>query len=146
VALQKDRFNLTLVTGFAVVAVLIGAIGIYGAMAYAAIARAREFGVRLALGASPSRLLRGALWHAARFGVTGAVLGVVGAIGAAIWIGDALYLVPGQHNGLLYNVSTTDPVALGTGAVGVIVVALIAGAIPARRLARVDPVKALRAE
>jgi predicted permease len=146
IALEPGRFNLALVTGFAVVALLIGAIGIYGAMAYAAVARAREFGVRMALGASPARLLRGALWHAARFGVAGAALGVAGVIIAAVWIGDALYFVPGKHNGLLYNVSTTDPVALGTAAAGVIVVALLSGAIPARRLARVDPVKALRAE
>jgi hypothetical protein len=146
VALQRDSFNLAVVTGFAVVAVLIGAIGIYGAMAYAATARAREFGVRMALGASPARLLRGALWHAARFGVVGAALGVAGSVGAAVWIGDALYLVPGQHNGLLYNVRTTDPLALGTAAAGVIVIALLSGAIPARRLARIDPVKTLRAE
>jgi ABC-type lipoprotein release transport system permease subunit len=100
----------------------------------------------MALGASPARLLRGALWQAARFGVAGAVLGVAGAIGGAAWIGDALYLVPGKHNGLLFNVRTTDPLALGAAAVGVIVVALLSGAIPARRLSRVDPVQALRAE
>jgi putative ABC transport system permease protein len=146
VALQRDRFNLAVVMGFAVVAVLIGAIGIYGAMAYAAVARAREFGVRMALGASPARLLRRALWHAARLGVAGAALGVAGAIGAAVWIGDAFYLVPGKHNGLLYHVRTTDPLALGTAAAGVIVIALLSGAIPARRLARIDPVKTLRAE
>lgn len=146
VALQRGRFNLTLVTGFAVVAVLIGAIGIYGAMAYAAVARAREFGVRMALGASPARLLRGALWYAARFGIAGAALGVAGAIVAAVWIGDALYLVPGKHSALLYKVRTTDPVALGVAAAGVVVIALLAGAIPARRLARIDPVKTLRAE
>jgi putative ABC transport system permease protein len=146
VALARDRFNLTLVTSFAVVAVLIGAIGIYGAMAYAAVARAREFGVRLALGASPARLLRRALWHAARFGVVGAALGVAAAIGATVWIGDALYLVPGKHNGLLYHVRTTDPMALGAAAVGVVLLALLSGAIPARRLARIDPVKTLRAD
>lgn len=143
---QQGRFNLALVTGFAVLAVLIGAIGIYGAMAYAAVARAREFGVRLALGASPSMLLGRALWLAARLGVVGAALGVVGAIGAAAWIGDALYTVPGKHLGVLLDVKTTDPIALGAAAAGVVVIALLSGAIPARRLARVDPVKALRAE
>jgi predicted permease len=146
VALQRDRFNLLLAAGFSVVALFIAAIGIYGAMAYAAVARAREFGVRLALGASPAALLRRALWHAARFGVIGAALGLVGAFGAATWIGDALYLVPGQHNGLLYNVRTTDPIALGAAAAGVVVIALLSGAIPARRLARIDPAKTLRAE
>jgi putative ABC transport system permease protein len=143
-ALQGGQFNLALVMGFAVVAVLIGAIGIYGAMAYAAVARAREFGVRMALGASPAKLMRRALWHAARLGVAGATLGVIGAIAAATWIGDALYLVPGKHNGLLYNVSTTDPVALVAAAAGVIVIAVLSGASPARRLSRIDPVKTLR--
>lgn len=146
VALQRGRFNLALVTGFAVVAVIIGAIGIYGAMAYAAVARAREFGVRMALGASPAGLMRRALWHAARVGVAGAALGVAAAAAASVWIGDALYLVPGTHNGLLYNVSTTDPIALGAAAAGVVVIALLSGAIPAHRLARTDPVTALRAE
>jgi len=146
VALETGKFNLALVAGFASVAVLIGAIGIYGAMAYAAVARAREFGVRMALGASPARLLRGALWHATRFGVAGSAIGVACAMAAAVWIGDALYLVPGKHNGMLYNVRTTDPTALLTAGAGVIVVALLSGAIPARRLSRIDPVKALRAE
>jgi predicted permease len=146
VALQRDRFNLVLAAGFSVVALLIAAIGIYGAMAYAAIARAREFGIRLALGASPAGLFRRALCHAARFGVIGAALGLLCAYGAAVWIGDALYLVPGNHNGLLYDTRTTDPIALVGAAAGVILVALVSGAIPARRLARIDPVKTLRAD
>lgn len=146
VALQRDRFNVLLATGFSIVALLIAAIGIYGAMSYAATARAREFGVRLALGASPAGLLRRALWQAARLGVAGAGLGLVAALMVARSIGDALYTVPGAHNGLLYEVKTTDPVALGAAAAGVIVIALISGAIPARRLARIDPVTTLRAE
>jgi predicted permease len=145
-AFQRDRFNLELAASFSIVALLIAAIGIYGAMAYAAIARSREFGVRLALGASPAGLFRRALWQAARFGVTGAVLGILAAFAAAAWIGDALYLVPGDHNGLLYDVRTTDPIALAAAAAGVILIALVSGAIPARRLARIDPVKTLRAE
>jgi putative ABC transport system permease protein len=145
-AFQRDRFNLQLAASFSIVALLIASIGIYGAMAYAAIARAREFGVRLALGASPAGLFRRALWQAARFGLTGAVLGIGAAFAAAAWIGDALYLVPGEHNGLLYNVRTTDPMALAAAAAGVILIALVSGAIPARRLARIDPVKTLRAE
>jgi putative ABC transport system permease protein len=146
IALQEDRFNFVLASGFAVAALLIAGIGIYGAMAYAAVARAREFGVRLALGAAPQRLLRNALWHSARFGMAGAAIGVAVAIGAAKWIGDALYLVPGKHNGLLFNVKTTDPLVLGSAAAGMIVVALLAGFFPARRLARVNPVEALRGD
>jgi ABC-type antimicrobial peptide transport system permease subunit len=145
-ALSRERFNLILVAGFAIVAVLVGAIGIYGAMAYAATARWREFGVRLALGASPRRLLGAALWQAVRLGLIGGGLGVAGAIGIGIWIGSALYLVPGQHNGLLYNVTTTDPLALAGALGGIVLIALLAGALPARRVAHIDPVRALRSE
>jgi ABC-type antimicrobial peptide transport system permease subunit len=146
VALQRDRFNLLLAAGFSTIALLIAAIGIYGAVAYAATARAREFGIRLAMGAQPSALLRRALWHAARFGLMGALLGLVGAVGTARLIGNALYTIPGRQNGLLYGVRTTDPVALAAAAAGVIAIALLAGALPARRLARVDPVTTLRAD
>jgi predicted permease len=145
-ALQEDRFNFLLASGFAVASLLIAAIGIYGAMAYAAVARAREFGVRLALGAAPKRLLTNALWHSARFGVIGGAIGVAAALGVSRWIGDALYLVPGQHNGLLFNVKTTDPAVFTSAAAGVVLVALAAGFIPAWRLAKIDPVKVLRAD
>lgn len=144
VALQQDRFNLVLVASFAVVALLISAIGVYGAMAYAAVARAREFGVRLALGAAPMRLLRNALWRAGRLGVIGGSIGVALTLGLAVWLGNALYLVPGQHNGMLFSVKTTDPIAIGSAAIGIVLVTLAAGFIPALRLARVDPARTLR--
>ena len=140
------RFNLVLVSGFAAAALLIAAIGIYGAMAYAATARWREYGVRLALGATPRDLVGRSLWHAARLGLVGGAIGVVGAVLFALWLGDSLYLVAGQHSGILYDVTTTDPPSLAAALVGVVVLALLAGAIPACRVARVDPVKALRAE
>jgi putative ABC transport system permease protein len=145
-ALQQDRFNLVLVAGFAAVALLIAAIGIYGAMAYAAVARAREFGVRLALGASPSGLLRNALGRAAQLGVVGGIIGVALTLGLARWLGDALYLVPGKHIGMLFQVTTTDPMSLAAAAGGVMVVAILAGVVPARRLSRVDPATSLQTE
>ena len=145
-ALQGDRFNLLLTGAFAAVAVLLAAIGVYGAVAYAVQARTRELGVRLALGAKPSRLVGSALWQAGRIGVIGGAAGVGLTLVLARLIGDALYLVPGSHNGLLYKVTTTDPVMLACAFAGIVVVALIAGAVPARRIAGVDPVRALRAE
>jgi predicted permease len=145
-ALQEDRFNFLLASGFSVASLLIAAMGIYGAMAYAAVARAREFGVRLALGAQPRRLLSGALWHSARFGVIGSAIGVAAALAVARWTGDALYLVPGKHNGLLFNVKTTDPFVFTSAAIGIVLVALAAGFVPARRLAKIDPVTILRAD
>jgi putative ABC transport system permease protein len=145
-ALQGDRFNLLLIAGFAAVAVLLAAIGVYGTIACAVEARTREFGVRLALGARPSRLLGAALWQAVRLALVGAGAGVAGTLVLARAMGDALYLVPGEHNGLLYQVSTTDPAMLACAFVGIVLVALVAATVPARRVARVDPVLALRSE
>jgi predicted permease len=145
-ALQDERFNLIVVAAFAMLAVLTGSIGIYGAMAYAVSARWREFGVRVALGASPLALLRGTLWQSARLALIAGAIGVTGALGLARWIGDGLYLVPGKHNGLLYNTEVADPAALASALIAIVVLALLAAAIPARRASRIDPVTALRAD
>ena len=61
-------------------------------------------------------------------------------------IGDALYLVPGSHTGVLYGVTTTDPPMLAVAFAGIIVVALLAAVAPARRISHLDPVRALRSE
>jgi putative ABC transport system permease protein len=145
-ALQGDRFNTWLVSGFAGVALILAAVGIYGGVAYNVQAHTRELGVRLALGAQPSRLVGVALWQAARLGIMGSTIGLAGALALALVIGDALYLVPGSHNALLYGVTTTDPSMLAMAFAGILVVAVAAAAIPARRVAKVDPVAALRVE
>jgi hypothetical protein len=144
--LQQDRFNVLLISGFAAVALLLAGVGVYGSVAYHVQARTRELGVRLALGARPARLVGAALWAAARIGATGGAVGLAATLGLARIIGNALYLVPGSHNGLLYGVTTTDPQALAAACVGMLVLVVGAGAIPARRVARVDPVLALRNE
>jgi putative ABC transport system permease protein len=144
--LQEDRFNLLLISGFAVVALLLAGVGVYGSVAYHVQARTRELGVRLALGARPGRLVGAALWSAARVGTIGGVCGLAAALGLAKIIGNALYLVPLEHSGLLYGVTTTDPQALAGAFVGMLILVVAAGAIPARRVARVDPVVALRNE
>ena len=145
-ALQGDRFNLLLTSAFAAVAVLLASIGVFGAVAYAVQARTREFGVRLAFGALPSQLIVSALWQAGRIAVVGGAVGLGVTLILARLIGDALYLVPRSHNGLLYGVTTTDPMMLGCAFGGLVLVALLAGAVPARRVGAVDPVQALRAE
>jgi putative ABC transport system permease protein len=145
-ALQRERFHLIVVALFAALAVLTASIGVYGAMAYAVTARWREFGVRLALGASPRTLVGGTLSQAARLGLISGGVGLAFALLLARWIGDALYLVPGKHNGLLYNTTTTDPVALTGALVAILLLSLAAAAIPARRASRIDPVQALRAD
>ena len=145
-ALQEERFNLIVVGAFAILALLTASIGVYGAMAYAVSARWREFGVRVALGASPRALLGGALWQSVRLALIAGAVGLTGALLIARSIGDALYLVPGKHNGMLYDTKVDDPLALTSAVVLIVGLALIAGAIPARRASRVDPVTALRAD
>jgi ABC-type antimicrobial peptide transport system permease subunit len=71
---------------------------------------------------------------------------VAGTLALARLLGDAFYLVPGSHNGLLYNVTTTDPVTLVMAFVGIILVAILSGVGPASRITRVDPVTVLRNE
>ena len=145
-ALQQERFNLISMTCFSGLALLMAAIGVYGAMSYAATARAREFGIRLALGASRRSVIGGALAETGRIGSIAGVIGVAGALLAAKALGDSLYLVPGKHNGLLYGVTTTDPMAIASAFLGVLALAILAGVMPARRAANVDPARAMRSE
>jgi predicted permease len=145
-ALQGDRFNLLLISTFAGVALLLAAIGVYGTVAYYVDSRTRDLGLRLALGARRSRLVGTALWQTGRVAMLGCSLGLAAVLLIAAVLGDALYLVPGSHNGLLYGVSTTDPLMLGAAVAGTMAVAIGAGAIPARRVTRLDPVRALAAD
>jgi putative ABC transport system permease protein len=145
-ALQGDRLNMLLIAGFAAIAIVLAAVGIFGAMACAVQERTREFGVRLALGQQPRAMVRATLWESVRFGVVGGTLGLAIALVVARLLGNALYLVRGEHPGLLYGVTTTDPVVLGGAAAALILIATLSGVIPARQVSRVDPLIALRAE
>jgi putative ABC transport system permease protein len=115
-------------------------------MSHAMEQRIQEFGIRLALGAQPSGILRLALGQAAWLGLLGTICGLALTLVVARLIGDALYLVPRVHSGVLYNVTTTDPFTLTLASVWLLTIAVLAGLVPARRAMRVDPVIALRAE
>jgi putative ABC transport system permease protein len=145
-AFQSDTFNLVLITTFAVLAIVMAALGIYGAMAFAIEERTQEFGVRLALGAQRARILGLALGEAARLGTGGIVLGLGVSLVLARALGTSLYMVPQRHDGVLYEVSLSDPLTLTCACVLLLAVAALAGLVPARRAMRVDPVVALRAE
>lgn len=133
-ASARAREMLLLLAIASALALVLGAVGIYGVMAYGVSLRQREIGVRLALGAAPSEVR----WMISRKGVGLAAIGV--AFGVAAAIGVTRYL-----RSLLYDVSPTDPLILvGTCAV-LLVVALAASWIPARRAAALDPSDALRA-
>jgi putative ABC transport system permease protein len=143
-AFRGARFNLQLIGFFALVATLLAGVGVYGAMACAVEERRREFGVRLALGALPRMILGSSLRESARIGLAGGVLGAAITLVLARILGNALYLVPGKHGGLLYGVTTTDPIALGGSFVTLIAIATLSGLVPARQATRIDPLVALR--
>ncbi|HUR94505.1 MAG TPA: ABC transporter permease [Gemmatimonadales bacterium] len=145
-ALQQDRFNLLLSATFALLATIMAALGLYGVMTYAVEQRTREFGVRLALGSSVRGLLGLALRQGLTLAAAGVALGIAIALVIAHIAGSALYLVEGQHNGILFEVSSTDPVTLLGTASLLLGIAFMASLGPAIRATRVDPVTALRAE
>ena len=119
---------------FATTALVLSVIGIYGVMSYLVTQRTREFGIRLALGASRLELVGVVLRHGARLIATGAVIGIVGSLGLSRLLED-----------LLYGVTTVD-VGSGVAILVLVVVAVLACAVPAFRATRVDPVIALRNE
>jgi predicted lysophospholipase L1 biosynthesis ABC-type transport system permease subunit len=129
------RFNATLMSLFGVLAVVIGAAGVYGVMASVVAQQTRELGVRVALGATTGRIVRGVLAQAGRFLAAGLVIGLP----AAWWASQSIA-------SLLFEVRPTDIRTYAIVVAVMVATALIAAWIPARRAARVDPLVALRAE
>jgi predicted permease len=130
-----DRLTSTLSAGFALLATLLAAVGLYGVLAYAVAQRTREIGLRMALGATPSRVRTMVL---RQVGIMTLVGGAVGLI-AALWAGRAA-------KAILYEMEGHDPVVLVTSLTLLTLVALGAGFIPAHRASKVDPMLALRYE
>ena len=145
-ALRSNRFNLALLGAFAGIALVLAAIGLYGSMAYATQQRVPELALRHALGARIGELLALVVRQALALGVLGVAIGVAAAFVVARLIGDALYLVERQHEGLIYGVTTTDPPTLIAAAVIVAAIVVAAGALPARRALGIDPATVLRNE
>jgi putative ABC transport system permease protein len=129
------RLPAVVVTAFALLALLLASLGIYGLLAYSVAQRKRELGIRLALGANRADLLKLVVGNGMKLAVTGTVLGILGAVGT----GYALAAI-------LFQVKPTD-IAIMTGVpVLLLTVALLASYIPARRATRIDPIEALRQE
>ncbi len=129
----ERRFVLWLVGAFGVVALLLAGVGVYGVISLVVAERTGEVGVRLALGATP-----GQVWS-----MLVAQAATLGALGVAIGAGAALVLTP-LAAALLFGVSPADPLTFGGVSALLLVIAIVAGALPARRAMRVDPATALR--
>lgn len=128
-----QRFNASLVGAFAITALLLAAVGVYGVVSYTVTLETKEIGIRMALGATPSGVLRQVVGRVARITLTGLVAGLAAALALARLISS-----------LLYQVAPTDPVTYGVAGLLLMFVATVAGYLPARRAAAVDPLTALR--
>lgn len=134
-AVREQRFTTSLMAGFALLALLLAAIGIYAVISYSVSQRTREIGIRLALGANGSLVRR----LVVRQGMTPAVLGIGVGLGSAALLSRFL-------TSLLYGVKPIDPATFLLIPLGLLAVALGASLVPAHRATRVDPISALREE
>ena len=134
-ALARQDFNMTLLTVFAAIALLLAAIGVYGMLSYSVQQRAQEIGIRMALGAQRADVRRMVVGEGMKLAGLGIAIGVAGALGLARVL-----------TALLYGVKAYDPVTFASVAAVLGVTALVACWIPASRATRVDPLVALRYE
>jgi putative ABC transport system permease protein len=134
-SVASDRFTLSLLGIFAALALCLAAIGIYGVMSYAVTERTREIGVRMALGAAPGTVLRMVVADGLRLTAMGVTAGLA-----------ATALTTRGLAGMLFGVGAGDPVTYATVTVVIVVTAVAACLVPARRATRVEPLAALRRE
>ncbi len=134
-SLLRERLLATLAGFFGGLALLLAVLGLYGTVAYSVARRGTEIGIRMALGAPGRRVVKMVLGDVVRMVAPGVALGLVLALGASRFLSS-----------LLYGLEATDPVVLGVATAVLALAALAAGAVPASRAARVDPMVAVRAE
>ena len=128
----QPRLQMTLLLIFAGIAVALAAIGVYGVMAYTVSQRIPEIGVRMAVGASPNRVVAMVVWHGARLALAGLGLGLIASVFAARSV-----------QSLLFDVEGLDPLTFSIAPAVIVVAALLATYIPARRASRITPLSAL---
>jgi ABC-type antimicrobial peptide transport system permease subunit len=133
--LARPRFYLVVIALFAVLAVLLAAVGIYGVVAHVVTERTREIGVRIALGAKRGEVVGLMLWQGVRPASGGLAIGLLIAIAASRVI-----------RGLLYEVQPHDPLTYATATGLLMLVVILACAIPAARASRIAPAEAIRGE
>ena len=134
-SLAQRRLTTTLMVGFGGIALLLAAVGIYGVVAYGVTQRLREFGIRVALGATRREVTRFVVWQGTSMAIVGSVVGVLLVLAAA-----------GIMSNLVYGVAPRDVGSILGATIMLMLVATVASFIPARRAAAVDPAVTLRAE
>jgi putative ABC transport system permease protein len=134
-ATAEPGFHMRLLGTFAMVALVLALVGTYGMLAYSVALRTHEIGLRMALGARPGAVLWMVIRRTLALGAAGIVIGIAGALFATRILAS-----------LLFEITPTDPATFGAVALTILVAALAAGFIPARRATRVDPLVALRHE
>ncbi len=134
-SIAQPRFNGLLLSVFAAIAVLLAVVGVYGVMSYSVALRAREIGVRIALGGQARDIASLIVWQGMRVALTGLAIGLV----CALALGRVM-------SGLLFGVRATDPATFAGAGIVLAAVALVACYLPARRAGQIDPMDALRSE
>ena len=137
-SMSARRFPMILLGAFAGLALLLASVGIYGIISYAVTQRVHEIGIRMALGADKGNVLRLFIWQELKLVLTGLAIGAVGAAMLARTLSTFSHL--------LYGVRLGDPLTFAAVSILLIALTALAGYIPARRAAKIDPVVALRSE
>jgi predicted permease len=134
-SLSPRKFNVMLIGFFGITALLLAGVGLFGLIAYSVTRRTREFGVRIALGATSGDVLRMVVGQGLRTILIGVAIGIVGS-----------FLLTQTLSSLLFGITATDPVTFAAVTLLLVAVALLACYFPARRATKVDPMVALRSE
>ena len=131
----QQRMNIALLGVFALAALMLATLGIYGVVSYSVAQRRQEIGIRMTLGAQPTDIIRLVLGEGARMAGVGALLGIAGALFATRLV-----------QSWLFEIGAVDPLTFACAAIGLVVVALLATYVPAKRATNVDPLVTIRAE
>jgi ABC-type antimicrobial peptide transport system permease subunit len=134
-SVASDRFQSLLLSSFSAAALLLALLGVYGVLAYSVSLRRQEFGIRMALGSAPSRLMTLVVRQAAYPVLLGSAAGLLFAFFATRWVRSLLYQTP-----------ALDPVAIAGSLLVLLFAAALAAVLPARRAAHIDPMQVLRNE